>query len=124
MSSATLDIRDHSTCIDTNAALTRHFPLSHTRQYIHRNESAGFPANVIVGSQSDFEYDALAQLSFADADAFDTFWALCQQPGNAERIAADEEQFLDRPRCKYFIHPAWILVLGVSNSGFLEKAIY
>lgn len=76
-----------------------------------------------MGSQSDFEYDALAQLSFADADAFDTFWALCQQPGNAERIAADEEQFLDRPRCKYFIScldpGAGRLKLGLFGEGNL-----
>ncbi|KAK2604280.1 hypothetical protein N8I77_007224 [Diaporthe amygdali] len=83
-----------------------HFPLSHTRRYIHRTEgktedterNANFPATVLMGSQTDFDYDAIAELTFADASAFQTFFGLYQQPENAARIAADEEQFLDRPR--------------------------
>lgn len=53
-----------------------------------------------MGSQTDFDYDAIAELTFADASAFQTFFGLYQQPENAARIAADEEQFLDRPRSK------------------------
>lgn len=83
-----------------------HFPLSHTRRYIHRTageaadteRNAGFPATVLIGSQRDFDYDAFAELSFVDAGAFQTFFGVCQQPQNAARIAADEEQFLDRSR--------------------------
>ncbi|KAI7774734.1 hypothetical protein LA080_007940 [Diaporthe eres] len=91
-----------------------HFPLSHTRRYIHRTEgktedterNANFPATVLMGSQTDFDYDAFAELSFADANAFQAFFGLCQHPENAERIAADEEQFLDRSRSKLsFILP-------------------
>lgn len=53
-----------------------------------------------MGSQTDFDYDAFAELSFADANAFQAFFELYQSPENAERIAADEEQFLDRSRSK------------------------
>lgn len=82
--------------------------MSHTRRYIHRTEvktedtehKANFPATVLIGSQADFDYDAIAELSFADASAFQTFFGLYQQPENAARIAADEEQFIDRPRSK------------------------
>lgn len=88
--------------------------MSHTRRYIHRTEgktedterNANFPATVLMGSQTDFDYDAFAELSFADANAFQAFFALYQHQDNAERIAADEEQFLDRSRSKLsFILP-------------------
>lgn len=82
--------------------------MSHTRRYIHRTagkteeteRNANFPATVLIGSQTDFDYDAFAELTFAEAGAFQTFFGLCQQPENAARIAADEEQFLDRSRSK------------------------
>lgn len=82
--------------------------MSHTRRYIHRTEvktedtehKANFPATVLIGSQADFDYDAIAELSFPDASAFQTFFGLYQQPENAARIAADEEQFIDRARSK------------------------
>lgn len=88
--------------------------MSHTRRYIHRTEgkaddterNANFPATVLMGSQTDFDYDALAELTFADVNAFQTFFGLYQKPENAARIAADEEQFLDRSRSKHsFILP-------------------
>lgn len=62
--------------------------------------NADFPATVLIGSQRDFDYDAFAELSFVDAAAFQTFFGICQQPENAARISADEEQFLDRSRSK------------------------
>ncbi|KAI3390685.1 hypothetical protein diail_8875, partial [Diaporthe ilicicola] len=86
----------------------RHFPLSHTRQYIHRiagkaintETNAGFPATVLIGSQKDFDYNAFAELSFVDAGAFQTFFGIYQQPENAAQIAADKEQFLNRSQSK------------------------
>ncbi|KAK9422224.1 putative EthD domain-containing protein [Seiridium unicorne] len=82
-----------------------HFPLSHTRRYIHRTEGQGEternaqnPATVLIGTQVDFDYDAFAELTFEDVSAFQTFMGIMQKPENAERIAADEEKFLDRSR--------------------------
>lgn len=82
-----------------------HFPLSHTRRYIHRTEGQGGternaknPATVIIGEQLDFDYDAIAELIFADVPAFQTFMGIVQKPENAARLAADEELFLDRSR--------------------------
>ncbi|KAI2622480.1 EthD domain-containing protein [Hypoxylon sp. NC1633] len=72
-----------------------HFPLSHTRRYIHR--SAG-QASVLIGNQEDFDYDAFAELTFEDATAFQTFFGVVQQPDIAAKIAADEEHFLDHSR--------------------------
>lgn len=88
--------------------VSRLFPLSHTRRYIHRTEgktegterNANSPATVLMGSQTDFDYDAFAELSFADGNAFQAFFGLWQQPENAARLAADEEHFLDRSRSK------------------------
>ncbi|GAP91123.1 putative dimeric alpha-beta barrel [Rosellinia necatrix] len=83
------------------------FPLSHTRHYLHRTErqaegntarNPGTPATVLIGAQEEFDYDAFAELAFEDEAAFQAFFALTQQPENAERIAADEELFLDRAR--------------------------
>ncbi|KAI1876588.1 hypothetical protein JX265_004114 [Neoarthrinium moseri] len=80
-----------------------HFPLSHTRRYIHRTEAkaegterhAGYPATVLNGNQADFEYDAVAELTFSDATAFQTFYDIYQKPENLARIQGDEAMFLD-----------------------------
>lgn len=83
-----------------------HCPLAHTRRYLHRTEgtvegterNASCPATVLMGSQSDFDYDPFEELSFTDLNHFQTFFGLTQQPENAARLAADEEQFLDRAK--------------------------
>ncbi|PYH30088.1 EthD domain-containing protein [Aspergillus neoniger CBS 115656] len=89
------------------------FPLSHKRMYIARttieNPQAGennnnstrnalTPATVLVGQQTDFDFDAYAELTFADQAAFQTFSAQVMAPEAAAQIAADEEGFLDRSK--------------------------
>ncbi|KAI1381210.1 EthD domain-containing protein [Hypoxylon crocopeplum] len=84
------------------------FPLSHTRRYIHRSEgqaqdttrNATTPAQVLLGSQADFDYDVIGELVFTDAAAFQTFMGLTHAPENAARVAADEEKFLDRSQLR------------------------
>lgn len=56
---------------------------------------------MLLGSQIDFDYDAFAELTFADVAAFQTFFGITQQPENAARIAADEDQFLDRSKSMF-----------------------
>lgn len=78
-----------------------HFPLSHTRRYIHRGvggDDNSHPASVLVGTQQDFEYDGIAELMFEDENAFQTFFGIITQPEAAAKIAEDEEKFLDRKR--------------------------
>ncbi|KAI1340351.1 EthD domain-containing protein [Xylariaceae sp. FL0016] len=100
-----------------------HFPLSHTRRYVHRTSSsssssssssegaseeagtsdpternATTPATVLIGTQADFDDDAIAELIFDNMAAFHTFYSVMQRPENAAKIAADEEHFLDRSR--------------------------
>lgn len=94
-----------------------HFPIAHTRRYLHRSKGTGegiernasYPVTVLRGSQGDFDYDAIAELSFADLTHFQTFFGLTQQPENAARIAADEGQFLDCSR-------SGVVVLGETVS--------
>lgn len=85
------------------------FPLSHKRTYIARNtvevapEGASernilTPATVLVGKQSDFDFDAYAELTFADQAAFQAFSASIYAPDIAAQIAADEEKFLDKSK--------------------------
>lgn len=85
------------------------FPLSHKRNYIARSSventpegattrNATTPATVLVGQQSDFDFDAYAEVTFADQAAFQAFGAKVYAPEAAAQIAADEEQFLDRSK--------------------------
>ena len=85
------------------------FPKSHTRRYIQRAEADDaeedahnndYPATVLVGSQADFEYDAFAEVVFDDQAAFQAFFARVSEAGPAERIAKDEDMFLDRAKTK------------------------
>ncbi|PYI09517.1 hypothetical protein BO78DRAFT_394955 [Aspergillus sclerotiicarbonarius CBS 121057] len=88
---------------------TDDFPLSHKRSYIARttldapaadgtSRNATTPATVLVGQQTDFDFDAYAELTFADQPAFQAFMAKVTAPEAAAQIAADEERFLDRSK--------------------------
>lgn len=88
------------------------FPLSHKRHYIARNvvssedsktitvteRNATTPAIVFAGEQSDFDFDAYAELTFASQEALQIFIAKVQAPDAAAQVAADEEKFLDRSK--------------------------
>ena len=90
-----------------------HFPQSHKRFYIQRTADADaddnddddgddknnkYPATILVGSQPDFQYDALAELTFENATKFQTFMSIVSQGEAREMLAKDEEIFLDRER--------------------------
>lgn len=85
------------------------FPLSHKRHYVSRanvetapegasTRNALTPATVLVGQQSDFDFDAYAEVTFADQAAFEAFSAKVYAPDAAAQIRADEEKFLDREK--------------------------
>ncbi|KAF2972771.1 hypothetical protein GQX73_g779 [Xylaria multiplex] len=81
------------------------FPISHTRRYVHRTRGKGdternadYPATVFLGEQADFDYDCCSELIFSDSAALYAFKEILAQPENATRIAADEENFIDRSR--------------------------
>lgn len=85
------------------------FPSSHKRSYIARTtvttppddattRNAVTPATVLSGQQSDFDFDAYAELTFPDQAAFGAFHARVTAVDAAAQIAADEGKFLDRSR--------------------------
>ncbi|KAJ5737647.1 uncharacterized protein N7483_002772 [Penicillium malachiteum] len=85
------------------------FPLSHKQSYMARTtvetliegsseRNALTPATVLVGKQTDFDFDAYADLTFVDQAAFQAFSAKVYAPEAAARIAADEEKFLGKSK--------------------------
>ncbi|KAJ5176256.1 uncharacterized protein N7482_002133 [Penicillium canariense] len=109
-----LSLEDFKTHYEAHVDLVKRisgddFPISHKRSYVLRNpvevaaegtseRNALTPATVIVGQQSDFEFDAYAELTFADQAAFQAFGAKVYAPDAAAQIAADEEKFLDKSK--------------------------
>ena len=57
----------------------------------------------MVGSQEDFEYDTFAELVFDDKAAFQAFYTLMSQEEPAEKLAKDEELFMERGKLKVVI---------------------
>ena len=93
-----------------------HFPKAHVRRYIQRSqeksapastddveEHSEYPATVLIGAPSDFEYDAIAELTFDDEAAFQAFFGTVSQQDAAEQIAKNEETFLDRPKMRVVV---------------------
>lgn len=73
------------------------WPLSHKRTYIARpvpGDDNSHPAAVLLGSQEDFSYDCITQVTFADEAGLKTFFARRMEPGTKEVVDADEEKFL------------------------------
>ncbi|KAL3483115.1 EthD domain-containing protein [Aspergillus germanicus] len=106
------------TCYEAHAALIKHpagdtFPVSHRRTYIARttvhspppptggdttSRNPTTPATMLRGAQADADFDAIAELTFADQAAFERFVARVQRPEVAAEIKADEEGFLETER--------------------------
>lgn len=81
------------------------FPLSHRRIYIARSSvettsdgassrNATTPATVIVGQQSDYDYDCLAELTFSDAAAWEACVAKVRSPGDRGSDCSGRRQVL------------------------------
>lgn len=79
------------------------FPLHHTRRYFARIERQGFggPANrdhpllALRGNVQEFDYDAVAELTFQDEKAFHDFYKTIYDTEVAAKLAEDEEHFID-----------------------------
>ncbi|OTB01352.1 hypothetical protein M426DRAFT_14514 [Hypoxylon sp. CI-4A] len=78
-----------------------HFPVSHTRRYIARPD--GKNAAVVVGAQSDFDYDVLAEMAFEDQASYKKFAEILSTGENAQRILEDEARFFDRSRVRMVV---------------------
>ena len=70
-----------------------------------------------MGTQADFEYDAIGELTFEDEAAFHAFFALVSQGDAAESIAKDEDMFLDRPRMRVVVVDDCVVTTRAVTSG-------
>ncbi|KAL3456424.1 EthD domain-containing protein [Aspergillus heterothallicus] len=78
-------------------------PISHKRFYLARplaGDDNSYPAAVVLGSQEDFPYDCITEITFHDEEHFKAFFAKRMEPGYKEVIDADEEKFLDPTKVK------------------------
>lgn len=67
------------------------FPLTHERHYIKRDGPPDFPAAILVGDQADFDFDAVAVLTYRDKAHFDANWAFFENKETARLIREDEK---------------------------------
>ncbi|KAK1149248.1 hypothetical protein N8T08_006469 [Aspergillus melleus] len=83
------------------------FPLCHRRSYLLRtavsappggatSRNPNTPATVLRGTQSDFDFEVTAELTFFDQAALDRFVERVQEPHVAKEIAADKEKIVER----------------------------
>ena len=87
-----------------------HFPTFHIRRYLRgsditkdssdNSEAVSTPAHVLVGTQSDFDYDVVGEWIFENESAFEACFAKLGEEDAARRIADDEERFIDRERTR------------------------
>ncbi|KAI9038722.1 EthD domain-containing protein [Aspergillus affinis] len=81
-----------------------HFPIAHKRFYLPRarvsdaadtdHSNTAYPAPILAGDAAEFQYDVYAELTFRDVEHLGAFHGALMADG--ERLAADEERFLDR----------------------------
>ena len=69
------------------------FPLTHVRHYVKRDGPPDYLAALMAGNQSDFEFDAVAVLTYRDKAHFDANWAFFENEGTRKLIQADEAKF-------------------------------
>ncbi|KAL4925299.1 EthD domain-containing protein [Aspergillus undulatus] len=82
------------------------FPLSHRRLYLARpapGDDDSYPVAVVVGSQEDFPYDAITELTFPDETTLKRFFKRRMEQGTKGTVDADEEKFLDGSKLKLVI---------------------
>lgn len=76
------------------------FPVTHERHYVKRTKDCGsgdegpsWPAELLMGEQDDFYFDAVAILTWRDKAHFDANWAFFEDPEFGRIIAEDEAKF-------------------------------
>jgi uncharacterized protein (TIGR02118 family) len=85
---------------------TRHAPLvrelmpgivDYRRNYVDSSGAFTF------AETPPFDYDSVTEIWFADRAAYDAAIAAISQPESAARLAADEENFIDRAKTRMFV---------------------
>ncbi|KAJ5702598.1 hypothetical protein N7488_010146 [Penicillium malachiteum] len=97
-----LSLAEFKTHYEAHAALLKEIAgedfLNETISHAPHERNALTPAIFLVGQQTDFDFDAYAELTFVDQAAFQAFCAKVYAPEAAARIAADKEKFLDKSK--------------------------
>ena len=85
---------------------TRHAPLvrelmpgivDYRRNYVQADGAFAF------AETPPFDYDSVTEIWYRDRAAYDAAIAAVSQPDAAARLAADEENFIDRARTRMFV---------------------
>lgn len=85
---------------------TRHAPLilelmpnilAYRRNYVSAEGGFAFEET------PPFDYDSVTEIWFRDRAAYDEALSVLMRPANAARLAADEEQFLDRAKTRLMV---------------------
>jgi uncharacterized protein (TIGR02118 family) len=71
-------------------------PTLYKRRYLKRG------TEMEVGNGS-VDFDVVTEVGFPDREAFEAWLAEVFKPGNAERVAQDEANFLDRARSRSYV---------------------
>ena len=69
----------------------------------YRRNFAAFDGAFVNEGAAPFDFDVVTELWFADQAAYDAAIAVATAPDVAARIAADEENFLDRTGTRMFV---------------------
>ncbi|KAI0547133.1 EthD domain-containing protein [Xylaria curta] len=82
-----------------------HFPVRCIQRYIQRGEGTDdgdnternlwTPANVLIGNQSDFDFDVVVTMEFKDSAAFRAHRDFIHQKDILTRVTDDEKRFID-----------------------------
>lgn len=85
---------------------TRHVPLIRgllPEVLDYRRNYLRFEGAVISEGASSPDFDVITEMRFADRASFERMMALATRADVAQRIAEDEEHFLDRSRTRMFL---------------------
>lgn len=69
----------------------------------YRRNFADFDGAFVNEGAAPFDFDVVTELWFADRAAYDHAMAVTTEPDIFARIAADEENFLDRSKTRMFL---------------------
>jgi hypothetical protein len=64
-------------------------PLVYKRNYLQRGDAFSLDGGRAIG------FDVVTELGFASRDAYEGWIGKLSEPGNRERVRADEERFMD-----------------------------
>lgn len=71
-------------------------PTLYKRRYFTRGTE-------MEADNGSVDFDVVTEVGFPDRTAFDAWMAEVFKPGVAERVAEDEERFLDRSRSRSYV---------------------